>query len=65
MASTDHQQNFDFGGKPSGKSAVNNKFDGAGNPSQSTKTDKDLGLEPNKFPRQGGHDSLTDPVLSL
>lgn len=36
--------------------------DSAGLPSsdiQNTKTDMDLALEPNRFPRQTGHDTLT------
>jgi hypothetical protein len=57
MASTDHQQDFGFDGKPSAASSVKNKFDGVGNPNQGEQSDLSPNLAPNKFPRQGGSDS--------
>lgn len=36
-----------------------------GDAGRSTQMDMDMGLEPNKFPRQTGHDSLTEEQAQL
>lgn len=46
-------------------SLIGNKFDGVSSPDQGEKTDMDMALGPNMFPRQKGHDSLSEEEAVL
>lgn len=55
--------NFTGDQPPSG--GPQTQFDGEGNPDPFPNQAMDLGLEGNKFPRQKGHDSLSEEESTL
>lgn len=54
-----------FGVAPPAEHPINNKFMGTGNPDQGEKISQKLLVEGNRFPRETGHDSLTEEEAQL